>query len=155
MMPFLELMQRSLSRLVRAWNFFWYVYLGNFGRQDSIIDGRVRICGIRFISTGSGLVINDGVRIQASANGKCIIGNDVTISYGVMILTGGLAKPGDKDHIEQCVSIGDRVWLGAGCIVLPGAVIPSDTIIGAGAIVSKSGISSGGVYVGPGLRRLR
>lgn len=34
--------------------------------------------------------------------------------------------------------IGDNVWLGGGVIALPGVTIGDNTVVGAGAIVSKS-----------------
>jgi maltose O-acetyltransferase len=36
------------------------------------------------------------------------------------------------------VYIGDRVWIGSGEIVLPGVTIGNDSVIAAGAVVTKS-----------------
>ena len=35
------------------------------------------------------------------------------------------------------VRIGERAWLGPGCIILPGVTIGSGAVIAAGAVVSK------------------
>lgn len=35
------------------------------------------------------------------------------------------------------INIGENCWLGAGVIVLPGVSIGDDTVIGAGAVVTK------------------
>jgi maltose O-acetyltransferase len=35
------------------------------------------------------------------------------------------------------ISLGDNVWLGAGVIVCPGVTIGSDTVVGAGAVVTR------------------
>ena len=35
------------------------------------------------------------------------------------------------------IAIGDNVWLGGGTIVLPGVTIGDDSVIGAGAVVTK------------------
>lgn len=36
------------------------------------------------------------------------------------------------------ITIGDDVWIGANCIILPGVVIPNKCIIGAGTLLTKS-----------------
>lgn len=51
-----------------------------------------------------------------------------------------------KHRIEKTV-IGDRVFLGANAIIMPGVTVGNDVIIGAGAIVTKN-IESGMVVVG-------
>ena len=35
------------------------------------------------------------------------------------------------------VHIGKNVWIGAGCVILPGVTIGDNTVIGAGSIVTK------------------
>lgn len=52
------------------------------------------------------------------------------------------------------IRIGNRVWIGAGAIVLPGVTIGDDSVIGAGSVVTKD-ISSGVVAVGNPCRVLR
>ena len=52
------------------------------------------------------------------------------------------------------ITVGDNVWFGAGVIVLPGVSIGSDTVIGAGSVVTKD-IPSGVVAVGNPCRVLR
>ena len=36
------------------------------------------------------------------------------------------------------VAIGDDVWIGAGCYILPGVTIGSGTVVGAGSVVTRS-----------------
>ena len=50
--------------------------------------------------------------------------------------------------------IGNRVWIGAGTIILPGVTIGDDSVIGAGSVVTKN-IPSGVVAVGNPCRVLR
>lgn len=76
------------------------------------------------------------------------IGDDVCFGPGVQILAHdasmhqalGYAKIGR-------VNIGDRVFIGAGAIVLPGVTIGNDVIIGAGSVVTKD-IPEGKVFAG-------
>jgi acetyltransferase-like isoleucine patch superfamily enzyme len=57
-----------------------------------------------------------------------------------------------EEYIE--INLGNNVWLGAGCIILPGTVIDDNTIIGAGAVV-KGQISGGGLWIGIPARKIR
>lgn len=36
------------------------------------------------------------------------------------------------------ITIGSRVWIGGGAIVLPGVSIGDDTVVGAGSVVTRS-----------------
>jgi maltose O-acetyltransferase len=45
------------------------------------------------------------------------------------------------------ITIGDNVWLGGGVIVLPGVTIEENSVIGAGAVVTKD-VPAGCVAVG-------
>lgn len=49
---------------------------------------------------------------------------DAAFNFGI-----GLTKP---------VTIGDNVWIGGGCIILPGVEIGDNVTIGAGSVVTKS-----------------
>jgi maltose O-acetyltransferase len=42
-----------------------------------------------------------------------------------------------KWEAAEPISIGDNVWLGGGVIVLPGITIGRNTVVGAGAVVTK------------------
>jgi maltose O-acetyltransferase len=70
------------------------------------------------------------------------LGDDVQLGPGVQLLTSdhprdAVARAGGLESARP-VSIGARSWLGGGVIVLPGVEIGSDTIIGAGSVVTRS-----------------
>ena len=50
--------------------------------------------------------------------------------------------------------VGDNVWLGAGVIVCPGVTIGDDTVVGAGAVVTRD-LPAGVVAMGVPARVLR
>ncbi|MBV6396434.1 MAG: 2,3,4,5-tetrahydropyridine-2,6-dicarboxylate N-acetyltransferase [Anaerolineales bacterium] len=80
------------------------------------------------------------------------IGNHVTITREVTLLThdGGVwvwrHQDPTIDYIRPIV-IEDNVFIGVQAIILPGVVIGRDSIVGAGAIVTKS-VPPGSVVVG-------
>lgn len=69
------------------------------------------------------------------------IGDDVQMGPNVALLTP--THPLDADvrrakwEAADPITIGDNVWLGGGVIVLPGVTIGADTVVGAGAVVSR------------------
>ncbi len=80
-----------------------------------------------------GLVLLDVGRIR--------IGDDVQLGPNVQLLTATHpVEPGprrDKWEAAEPVTLGDNVWLGGGVIVLPGVTIGADTVVGAGAVVTR------------------
>lgn len=89
---------------------------------------------------GQGTSINYGATIlntaEVTIEQKALIGPHcqiITVTHPVddeKMRTGGW-------EIARPVVIGDRVWLGAGVIVLPSVTIDEDVIVGAGSVVTK------------------
>jgi maltose O-acetyltransferase len=52
------------------------------------------------------------------------------------------------------IAIGDNVWLGGGAIICPGVTIGEDTVVGAGAVVTRD-LPAGVVAAGVPARVLR
>lgn len=86
------------------------------------------------------------------------IGDSVMIAPNVTIATGTHPiAPELRELIYQYnlpVRIGNRVWIGAGSIILPGVTIGDNTVIGAGSVVTKD-VPSGVVAVGNPCKVLR
>lgn len=82
------------------------------------------------------------------------IGDDVTMAPDVTVLAHdastcsylGYAKIGRVD-------IGNRVFIGAGSIILPNVTIGDDVVVGAGSVVTRS-LQGGFVYAGNPARKL-
>jgi len=91
-----------------------------------------------------GVVIGERVGIEADTiidpcHGFHVeIGDDVGIAPRVHILAHDAST---KLHLKYTrigrVKIGNRVFIGAGVIILPGVVIGNDVIIGAGSVVTR------------------
>jgi maltose O-acetyltransferase len=120
--------------------------------------------GFKLVFAGQpeNLTIKDNVymnqRVFIEAVGPVVIGSHCAIGMEVMILSSHHAvdSTGTWDPVAsgRPVTIGDRVWIGARAIVLPGATIDSDVIIAAGAVVAGH-CESYGVYAGVPARRIR
>ena len=86
------------------------------------------------------------------------IGSRVMIGPNVVIATAG--HPIDPElrarntQYNVDVHIGDNVWIGAGCVILPGVTIGENSVIGAGSIVTKD-IPANVVAVGNPCRVIR
>lgn len=110
----------------------------------------------RNLTIGRGVYMNSGVFVEAIA--PVTVGDACSLGMQVMILTSHHpVDPVDgwQDKPEgRGVTIGERVWIGARAIVLPGAVIESDVVIAAGAIVTGKCLSRG-IYAGVPARRIR
>ena len=80
-----------------------------------------------------GLVALDVARI--------VIGDDVQIGPYVQLLTPTHPLEPEarraKWEAAEPIAIGDNVWLGGGVIVCPGVSIGADTVVGAGAVVTR------------------
>ena len=97
------------------------------------------------IKYGKNIIIGNNSRIGPNctigAKSKILIGDNVVISKGVVIETAGLDSsdtPPYKNHISKPIIIESGVWIGSNAIILGGVTIESDSIIGAGCVVTKS-----------------
>lgn len=90
------------------------------------------------LSIGKNVSIQSDCIIDAAHCFLITIGDDVTIAPRVMIFAHDAST---KRHINYTrikkVSIGNKTFVGAGSIILPGVTIGKNVIIGAGSIVTK------------------
>jgi maltose O-acetyltransferase len=80
-----------------------------------------------------GLVVLDVAQVT--------VGDDVQVGPYVQLLTATHPVEAEarraKWESAEPISIGDNVWLGGGVIVCPGVTIGADTVVGAGAVVTR------------------
>lgn len=129
----------------------WYVSISGpnvrIGRCATIIgeaDSRVKIGvwgrepGQGRIDIGDYVLISPGTRI--SACDAIVIGDAVMMAHGVYITDSdwhGLHDRTERDPEPRPVHIGRNVWLGDRCTVLKGVTIGDNSVVGAGAVVSR------------------
>src|SRR6266403_408113 len=111
------------------------------GEYSSISYQAVVRADIHFIQIGNRTNIQDGSILHVADQYPLIIGKEVTC--------------GHRAIVHAC-SIGDRVLIGMGAIILDGAQIGPDCIIGAQALVTKgSKILPGSLVIGSPAKVLR
>ena len=98
------------------------------------------------ISIGCNTIINEYCHLDGRGGLK--IGNNTSISIYTKIITASHYKnsPSFEYYCEN-TCIGDRVWIGAGAIVLNGSTIMDECIIGAGCIF-KGVTEASEIYIG-------
>ena len=95
-----------------------------------------------FIHIGEGSLIGDFTSLYGQ--GGLTIGKHVQIASGCRIVpkTTSFGNRemliGEEGYKALGISIHDNVWLGVNCVVLDGVTIGTGTVIGAGAVVTKS-----------------
>lgn len=109
--------------------------------------GKIRDFTILFGGPGKPVTIGDdffiGTHCYMNGVAGLTIGSRVTIAHGTMIFTD--SGPNTSPLLQQKfpitaspVFIGDDVWIGAGCMILPGVTIGSRCVIGAGSMVKDN-----------------
>lgn len=91
---------------------------------------------VNLLTIGEYSHINRGCLIDA--RGKITIGNNVSISHNVNIMTG--SHDAQSPHfigIFKPIVIKDYAWLGVGCTILQGVTIGCGAVVAAGAVVTK------------------
>lgn len=123
--------------------------------SDQIAIGFLTLFSHRDTTIASGVYIGPQCNI-----GKCQIGNNTLVGSGVHILSGSRQhefkdpnKPiQEQGGIYSKISIGQDCWLGNSCVIL--ASIADQTIIAAGAVVTKPITDKMGIYAGNPARRI-
>ena len=169
---------------IRLWTTFYYCFswlffsqIGKGCRFEGWIDIPQR--GGKII-INDGVYICRRVTFTVLSGGMLKLGNNVFIGPGVIMSVHHRMEIGDDSLLAEYVSVydnthewsnsykaigrqgyntsvcvvGKRCWIGAGVRILMGGSLGDDTIVGAGAVLTKS-LSSGVVAVGVPARVVR
>ena len=121
---------------------FWSLRRCYFKLIKMHIGKRSFIMKTNYIMTPNHLVIGDFSHVNRGCildcRGGIRIGNNVSISHNVCIMTG--SHDPNTINFEGCylpIEIGDYAWLGIGCTILQGVRIGKGAVVCAGAVVTK------------------
>lgn len=79
---------------------------------------------------------------------KIILGDNIYMAPGVKIISANHVSGNLSKHEDSApINLGDNCWLGANSVILPGVTLGPSTVVGAGAVVSKS-FPAGHVVIG-------
>lgn len=128
------------------------------------VAGTVVFKGRCLIGHGSKVSVGEGARLIAGENliitaetslicsTELSFGSNCVLSWDILIMdTDFHTIRNQADEIlnkPRPIRIGDKVWLGCRCTILKGAVIPSGSVVGAGATVTGILEQGNGLYVG-------
>ena len=111
-----------------------------FGKSDKAFVNPPFYCDYGFhIETGKNFFANYNCTIIDVA--RVTIGDNCQFAPNVSIyIAGHPVHPDSRNSLYEYgigVSIGDNVWIGGSTVILPGVHIGSNTVIGAGSVVTK------------------
>ena len=132
-------------------------YLRNFKAhgKNCFIQFPVCIEGREFIELGDNVSINSFVHIWGQ--GGITIGDDTLIASHVALVSvthNIKAIKYRESIIEKPIHIGNNVWLGSHCVIMPGITIEDNVIVGAGSVVTKD-LEKNGIYTGVPAKRTK
>jgi len=129
--------------------------LGGLGR-DAVVRAPLYVDFGFHLTIGDRTFVNFG--LVALDVAPITVGADCQLGPNVQLLTPIHPLDADlrRDKWEQAapITLGDNVWLGGGVVILPGVTVGHDTVVGAGAVVSRD-LPAGVLAVGTPARVLR
>lgn len=154
----LKKISNQLFRIKKiVYNYKLNSYLKGFASvgTNCFVQFPVQIEGQEFVSLGNNISINAFVHIWGQ--GGVNIGSNTLIASHVSIVSvthDTEAKLFKGSIIKKPIVIGDNVWLGSNCVILPGVTIGDNVIVGAGSVVTKD-LTSNALYIGSPAKKVR
>lgn len=111
--------------------------------EDILLQSGVRLYGCRNIKIGDYSFFGRGTKLYAY-NEKIVIGSNCLIADSVKIVTRNHLYSDVNNFINKQgytnspITIGDDVWIGFDCTILPGVNIGNGAIVAAGSVVTKN-----------------
>jgi acetyltransferase-like isoleucine patch superfamily enzyme len=146
-------------RLGKNISFFGIGYSIKLGRDINIYNNCIFELGpASHLEIGNNVIFSYGCLISAKKSIK--IGNNVQIGEYTSIRDTthdytDCSKPiMENKDISQSIVIGNNVWIGRNCLILPGSTIEEGVVVGANSLV-KGTLRSNQIYGGNPIRELK
>lgn len=183
-LSWLDFIRKVINTLARWFKVTIYSKIKSYYhfKNPRIKLGRnVRVSGISFnISVGDGTNFYDNCIFEFGNNCAVEIGSNVVFSYGVLFCCREMISIGNDVQIGEYTSVRDsthdhridsrpmkyasdivkpifirnNVWIGRGCIILPGSTIEEGVVVAANSVVGGH-LKKNGVYGGAPARFLK
>lgn len=125
--------------------YFSIMMAGNFGKSVSVGEnvkkGSYKLLQIdNYVSILGNVVLGYAIGGRIILKEGALIGHDVLFVNNMHAYKNKKLRVQDQGYIEpfEDIEVGRNTWLGARSIILPGVTIGDYSIIGAGAVVTKS-----------------
>jgi len=116
-----------------------------------------KLCVEGTLVLGNGFIITAESSIVAS--NRIEFGENCLLSWDTLIMDTDFHKVKDKANNilnpSAPIIIGNKVWIGCRCLILKGAIIPNNSVIGANSFVGKRLEKENAVYGGQPARLLK
>lgn len=133
---------RKIKKLIRR--FFFDGKKNPLPVKESQID-RLKRKGLQ---VGTNFNLLSGCIIDESHSWLISIGNNVTLAPNVHVLAHDASTYMHLGYTKiKKVSIGNKVFIGANSVIMPGVIIGDNVIIGAGSVVTKN-VPNDSIYAG-------
>ena len=98
------------------------------------------------ISVRGDLHLGDGFNMTAESTIVCAkeirFGDDCLLSWDILVMDTDehplYNKDNERINPDKAIQVGDHVWIGCKCVLLKGAVVPDNTVVAAGTLLTSS-----------------
>ncbi|MGB6037054.1 MAG: acyltransferase [Cryomorphaceae bacterium] len=168
------------DRIIRRLNtIYWSVRGAKIGR-DSVISRRVEIWNPKSLTMGNGSLLGKSVSVYSAKEGFLTLGNESHIAaYGYLLIDQNKCSIGDKvaigpfcsfichsnsvkgeseffteNYLDGDIEVGNNVFIGAQCTILPGTKISDNVVIASNSVV-RGFLKSGFIYGGTPAKQIK
>lgn len=110
---------------------------GNYRIKKRIINGLLGRSGGGNLSICDEFVITGGSKIVC--NNRILIKNKVLLSWNVLIMDTDfhqILSNGKRKNPDSEVILGNHTWIGCNSIILKGAILSDNSVLGAGSVLT-------------------
>ena len=130
--------------------------VGHYDRKRSRgiwqVSGTVSFGGKASIGHGSKISVRGALKLGADFNmtaestivcaKEIRFGNDCLLSWDILVMDTDehplYNKENERINPDKAIQVGNHVWIGCKCVLLKGAVVPDNTVVAAGTLLTSS-----------------